>query len=209
VPNHWAFAPSFDPIRGGRLAAFDTFAKVAAAVIASSKIVGAKLCEASSLGAKDCWRPTVSVAVSPEAFDAFFNSPGGYRAQYLVGPEEGQAANGALIRALEPRLSEAVVEHCGSTKLSAEWIQNAFVANSAKIWPNEADLDFLDVTHDLAVDSWRNNRDLVNAPAGAGLWAPEGTQLTVFGAFMDPWGNEIVARNKIGRRFEIHACGFT
>lgn len=205
----WAFEPSFDPVRKSRLATYDTFTKVVEAVVASFEISGAWICEGIDLGPKNCWRPTVSLVVSPEAYDAFFNSPGGYRAEYLASPERGQAANGSLLAILEPKLSAATIADCGTDRLSPEWIRNAFLANSAKIWPDEDELDFTAVTLDLAIEEWRQRREQPNAPAGSGLWAPEGMRLMAFGAFIDPWGNEIVARSKIRRRFEIHECGFT
>jgi len=88
-------------------------------------------------------------------------------------------------------------------------VRIAFLANSAKIWPSEDELDFLNATVDLDIDDWRTGCETVNAPSGASLWAFEGQMLVAIGAFIDASGNEVVARRKILRRFELHECGFT
>jgi hypothetical protein len=204
----WRFVPSFDSERLKRLIAYDNFDRVVEAMISSLQVRGGSICEATDLGQSNCWRPVVSLGISPTAFDAFFNSPGGYRAQFLASPETSQAANGTLLRVLEPRLSAAVIADCGTSRLSAESIRRAFLANSAKIWPTEEELNFVDATLDLDIDKWRSGCESVNAPAGVGLWAPVGTALVAMGAFIDPSGNEVVANRNILRRFELHDCGF-
>ena len=209
METRWAFMPNFDPARRKRLEAFDTFEKVVEAIGTNCEIREALVQEGTDLGPQGCWRPSVKIIVDHEIFDAFFNSPGGYRAQYLASPENGQAANGKLLAYLEPQLSAAVLKQCGQSHLSQEWIQNSFLANSAKIWPDEEELNFIDATIDLQVDKWRKHCEWINAPSDAGLWAPIGTQLMAFGAFIDPWGNEVISRKKIRRRFDIHECGYS
>lgn len=204
----WAFEPSFSTTRRAKLEAVKSFDEITQTVLASSEVTGAWVCEGTDLGPKDCYRPVVQITVPADVFDSFFNSPRGYRAMFLADPDEGQAANGKLLRALEPKLSAAVVEKCGEARLSRASIRNALLANSAKIWPDEESLEFRNATHDIAIPQW-TSCDWINAPAGAGLWAPEGTRLKVIGAFIDPWGNEVVSKKKIRRRFEIHECGFT
>lgn len=131
--SKWRFAKGFDEVRRSQLMQFDSFTKITARVQANCSVLGAVICEGTELGAKGCLRPSVQLSVGAEAYDAFFNSPGGYRAQYLEGPDVGQAANNALISLLEPRLSEAVTEDCGESRLRRDWIQHSFLANSAKI----------------------------------------------------------------------------
>jgi hypothetical protein len=209
MKSSWSFEPVFDPLRRARLETFCTFAQIIEVVETSAVITGAWVCEGEAPGLKGCHRPVVELTVGRDAYDAFFNSPGGYRAQYLLSPENGQAANSRLIGSMEPRLSLAVAEQCGSARLTASIVRTAFLANSAKIWPDEDELDLVDATHDLAVEGWRTPCDWVNAPVGIGLWAPVGTRLMVYGAFIDPFGNEVVSRKKILRRIDIHLCGFS
>lgn len=209
MTDAWNFVPTFDNARRARLEEFDSFEKVLRRLFLKIEIVAAHLREGEELGPPDCWRPEAVLVVDGEAFDAFFNSPGGYRAQYLSNPDHGQAANGRLLRELEPRVTNEVLKHCGEKQLTREKVRNALLANSAKIWPDEDALDFTEATIDLAVDRWKQSCDWINAPKHAGLWAPEGTRLKVFGAFIDPWGNEVVSCKKIRRRFDVHECGFS
>ncbi len=209
MANEWQFTNGFDEVRRTQIVRFDSFAKVTAYVQANCTVLGACVCEGIDLGPKGCLRPSVQLSVGREAYDAFFNSPGGYRAQYLDGPDVGQSANNALITLLEPTLTDAVIADCGEQRLSRGWIEHSFLANSAKIWIDEDEIDYIDATHDLDISRWASPCDAIQAPAGNGLWAPRGTRLMVFGAFMDPWGNEVVAHRKIKRRFEIHMCGYT
>lgn len=209
MPNTWTFVDDFCPTRRGRLEKFDTFDKVLQVVCETSEVVAAHMCEGKELGPNDCWRPVVVLTVEKEAFDAFFNSPGGYRAQYLADPDCGQAANNRLLRTLEPRLTNAVVERCSEERLGRGRISNAFLANSAKIWPDESELNVANATIDLDIDVWKQPCEWINFPKNARLWAPEGTRLKAFGAFIDKWGNEVTSRKKIRRRFDIHECGFS
>ena len=205
----WQFDANFDPTRRERLAAVSSFSDIVTAIEHSLNIVGGWICEATDPGLRSCVRPVVGLSVSEEAFDLFFNSRCGYRAQFLESPEVGQAANDRLLRTLEPFLTEAILADCGSDRLSEQWIRSAFLANSAKVWPDESELDFVRATSDLAIARWQSGCDHINAPLGANLWAPVGTCLLAIGAFIDAFGNEIVSRNKILRRLELHDCGFT
>ena len=205
----WKFTETFDASRLARLNAVETFADVVKAIQTTLEVIGGWVCPATELGPPDCWRPVVAMTVGPSAFDAFFNSPVGYRGQFLLSPEAGQAANSVLLRTLAPALTKAVIIDCGTNHLSVESIHHAFLANSAKIWPDESELDFTQATNDLDIGRWRASGGTINAPTGAALWAPEGNTLLVIGAFIDPFGNEVVARRKILRRFELHESGFT
>lgn len=209
MTHTWAFVSDFDSARRERLEKLDGFHKVLEIICRQAQVVDAYMCEGKELGPQNCWRPVVVMNVDRDGFDAFFNSPGGYRAQYLLDPDCGQAANGRLLRALEPQLTSAVVERCGENRLGRGRISSAFLANSAKIWPDEEQLNVANATIDLAIDRWKQPCAWINFPKNARLWAPEGTRLKAFGAFLDPWGNEVTSRKKIRRRFDIHECGFS
>lgn len=113
----WAFAPNFDAERRRMLERLATFDDVIRAIRDRCQVTGAWLDEGIELGPPTCWRPTVALELPPEVFDAFFNAPAGYRAQYLASPEEGQSANGRILRTLEPTLTAAVIQHCGETRM--------------------------------------------------------------------------------------------
>jgi hypothetical protein len=114
VVEDWKFAASFDAKRRERLMETDSFATVVDLITASANVTAGWICGATDLGISGCWRPVAAVTVSREAFDAFFNSRGGYRAKFLESPEAGQTANGTLLRILEPRLSASVINDCGN-----------------------------------------------------------------------------------------------
>lgn len=205
----WGFVKAFDEVRRTQIIRFDTFAKVVECIRKNCSVLGACVCEETNLGPRNCLRPTVQLSVGAQAYDAFFNSPGGYRAQYLESPDIGQASNNALITLLEPMLTAAVIADCGEQRLSRRVIQYSFLANSAKIWIDEDEINMVDATDDLDIRQWDNPCDHIQAPPRIGLWAPRGTQLMVFGAFIDPWGNEVVPSRKIARRIDIHKCGYS
>jgi len=165
----WAFARAFDSARRERLEKFDDFDKVAEIICRRAQFAHAFVCEGNELGPQDCWRPVVMLDVGNEAFDAFFNSPGGYRAQYLSDPDSGQAANGRLLRALEPRLTDAVTKSCPENRLGPKRVGDAFLANSAKIWPDEKQLIVARATVDLAIDLWNQPCDWIQFPKNARL----------------------------------------
>src|SRR5512139_595275 len=98
VVEAWKFTESFDASRLERLNGVATFDDVVKAIQGSLEVIGGWVCLATDLGPGDCWRPIVAVEVESSAFDAFFNSPVGYRAQFLLSPERGQAANSVLLR---------------------------------------------------------------------------------------------------------------
>ena len=206
----WSFEPSFCPNRREKLEAVRSFDEIIQTLCNFADVTAADLEPGKADGLKDSHRPFVNLTVDPDVFDAFFNSPHGYRAQFLPDPDEGQAANNRLLRKLSLKLFGAVIHGCQKRELTADQIRDAFLANSAKIWPYEGDLqDFRDMTRNLAIPQWQAPYPWVDAPTGAGLWAPTGTRLRAFGAFIDTAGNEVVSRKKIRRRIHIHECGFS
>lgn len=206
----WRFADTFDACRRSRAERYDTFEKVISYLRQNASVTGACICEATQLGVK-CSRPVVQLFVGEEGYDAFFNSPGGYRAQYLQSAARGLAANAALLDAFEPVLTAAVVADAGKDRLTLEDIRNSFFAASAKFWIDEAEEGFnvLDQSNDIDIAPWITGCEYVHAPIGIGAWAPRGEHLMAVGAFIDAFGNEVVAKRKIKRRFDIHHCGYS
>jgi hypothetical protein len=109
--DFWILAPSFGRSRRERLEQFGSFDELVEIIRGKAQIVDAYICEGKELEPKACCRPAVSLTVEAGIFDAFFNSPEGYRAQYLRDPDRGQAANGKLLRA------RTCPHRCGSCAL--------------------------------------------------------------------------------------------
>jgi len=160
-------------------------------------------------GLKHCKRPVLRFKVEDSLFDAFFNSHSGYRAQFLTDPNCGQAANGIVLDALREQL-EAATEQATSPHEMESYLARASLRGvSAKIWLFEDEFDFRNPTEDLSIDSWKAAAVLGCTKAKWGLCAPGGSTLEVKGAFLDPYGHEVIAADKISRRFDIHMCGFS
>jgi hypothetical protein len=154
-------------------------------------------------------RVEFSFVVLPVTCDAFFNGPTGYRAQYYIDPDLGQAANGYTIETLHAKLEHAFL--AGQLPdIARDEMVYGLRAASAKIWIEEQS----DRTPALAVDRWvdsaRENGGLKSQMA---LTAPQGVTLEVKGAWIHRASNnvftELVTDEKIKRRFEISATGFS
>jgi len=157
---------------------------------------------------KHCVQPVFDIVVSDVAFDAFFNSSEGYRAQFLITPIAGIIANFALIEALHEQLI-AESNRARVQELEAISVPTSLKATSSKVWIHEGDFPFQNLTCDLAVDTWVACASRGELKAKWGLCAPAGTRIQVKGALLDPAGNEVVPGKKILRHHEIHHFGFS
>lgn len=68
-------------------------------------------------------RVCIQLPTSAELFRSFFASRGGYRAQYALGKESGEAWNAALLKSLMPTLSNLPAAHM-------DGVDQAFLASS-------------------------------------------------------------------------------
>ena len=204
----WKFAEEFDVARREALSSIDCFPAVVELVVNSLCQVHLKPCRGRESSLEACVQPVFSLSLSDQAFDAFFNSPHGYRGQFLSSPNLGLAANLALIEALLPALllhaSRVRVAELESIDLRA-----SLQAASCKVWVHEDDFPFQSLTQDLAVEPWIREAAQGEKKALWGLCAPSHARIEVKGALLDPAGNEVVPRTKIARRYEIQRFGFT
>ena len=165
-------------------------------------------CQRREDSLKHCVQPVFDIVVSDVAFDAFFNSSAGYRAQFLISPIAGLIANFALIEALREQLI-AESSMARVQELESLSVPTSLQATSSKVWIHEDDFPFQRLTCDLAVETWAACATGGELKAKWGLCAPAGTRLQVKGALVDPAGNEVVPRKKILRHHEIHHFGFS
>lgn len=205
----WQFSPQFDAERRARLESIVSFESVLHRIVTEAKNIRVNVCHGKDSGLTEARRPTFSFEVSQDTFDAFFNSPVGYRAQYLSNPEDGQALNGHLIKNLVGRLAAVVPSANADPELLQSEVELSLLAASAKVWVHEDYFPFQSLTVDLAVSSWLTQAKAGIQKAKWGLCAPRCSMLQIKGAFIDHWGNEIVPKNKVGRRFEIQNYGFS
>lgn len=205
----WQFSSQFDTERRTRLESVVSFESVVDRIVAEAKNIRVNLCQGKDPGLTEARRPIFSFEVSQDTFDAFFNSPVGYRAQYLSDPEAGQAANGHFVERLAGQLAAVASSADADPELLQSEVELSLLAASAKVWVHEDYFPFQSLTADLAVSSWLTQAKAGIKKAEWGLCAPRCSMLQIKGAFIDHWGNEIVPKNKIGRRFEIQKYGFS
>lgn len=207
--NAWIFVQNFDPERRARLESVASFEHVLDRIAEEIKNIRVSVCQGKEPGLTESRRPVFSFEVSQNTFDAFFNSPVGYRAQYLADPEAGQAANGRLIKRLLPKLVVVAPSAFADPELLESEVEFSLSGASSKVWVHEDYFPFQSLTVDLAVSSWLAEANAGVKKAKWGLCAPRGSMLQIKGAFIDHWGNEIVPKKKVGRRFEIQKYGFS
>ncbi len=204
----WKFADTFSPASRSGLRSVSEYREVIDLVRYSATEIRVHACHGRDASLKHCVQPVFDIAVSDVAFDAFFNSSAGYRAQFLIDPIAGLFANFALIEALREQLI-AQSNMARVQELEAISVPTSLKAASAKVWIHEDDFPFQKPTCDLAVEPWATCASGGELKAQWGLCAPAGTRLQVKGALLDPAGNEVVPRKKILRHHEIHQFGFS
>lgn len=204
----WKFKQTFPAERRDRLLRSTEFADVVQLICKSARIACVRGKPGKSPGLTECIQPVFDIEVCPEAYDAFFNSPGGYRAQYLRDPLAGIAANHDMIGALLERLMDEA-RKSNVDKLRDVDVRSSLKAQSCKIWIHEETFNFDTPSQDLDVATWAEQAFQGEEKARWGLCAPSGTRLQVKGALLNPHGHEIVPCKKILRHEDIHMFGFT
>ena len=196
----WRFTSEVDPKRSADLFAWSSFDQIADEILANP--VGQLYWEdATAPHLKGCSRATFELTVEPDAYDAFFNSPQGYRGQFARSEAAGELANRTLIDRLFPRLLAAAGNHPANADGR---VTKSLRGAQAKIWivESEVDAQLLDPQPAIVFPTWE-----FNAPNGQGLRAPRGTRLEVKGAWLDPAGNEAPNLAKRRRSNFIYATG--
>lgn len=203
----WKYTELVSEARRAALAAPGSFKKLVCLVTADACAISARARSGWDHGLTDCVQPIFTLEV-PNAGDPLFNGPWGYRAQYLASPYEGLAANGMLLASLAPKLL-AAIDLSVAPELEKIDVCASLHAASAKLWIQEDFLRMINPPSHLAVERWVTEACRGAELASLGLWAPTEIKFEVKGAFLDPYGNEIVPHRKIRRHYEIHHYGFS
>lgn len=169
--------------------------------------------------AKGSWRPIFRFDVCEETFDRFFNSPYGYRGQYLADPEEGRKNNCLLVSALIDTLAQSI---SGDHEVLPQ-IRLSLSSPHAKIWIEEDQHNprTPDLIIQIRVPEWEaaaravHERLTRSAPTITtkevdrifGVRAPLGRTLKVMGAWIAPNGSLSTVPSKLRRADEIKAYG--
>jgi hypothetical protein len=207
--GQWEFASSFDAKRRLALEAADDLVEIVHELLAEVSRSSFRLDAGMSAGLVNCLRPVFTIPVRPQTYDAFFNGPRGYRAQYFASAEIGQTENNHMLGLLIDHLIRVSARLHTGPALGQFDLKKSLSACSAKVWIDEHDFPFRSPTKDLAIVRWKEEAALGIDKAIWGLCAPTGTQLQVKGAFLDPAGNEVVPSDKVRRRYDIYQYGFS
>lgn len=83
----WSYTELVSKERQRLLLADANFSDIFTQINSEMRIISFDVCQGKRGKVKGCRRPEFAFQVSKEAFDLFFNSPHGYRAQYHRSPE--------------------------------------------------------------------------------------------------------------------------
>lgn len=202
----WDYRDSVPEARRLALASPGSFGALIQRVVADATNIRVRAEPGRCKGLTHCLQPLFNLDL-PDTGDALFNGPFGYRAQYWLGPEQGLAANAALLAALKPKLLGAL-STCDDPNLSRIDVCAAIGAASAKLWIRES-ASLTTLGADLNVRRWSENASKGIELATFGLRAPEITKFEIKGALIDPYGHEVVPADKIRRHYQLHHYGFS
>jgi hypothetical protein len=196
----WQFTPQVAQKRAADLLAWSSFEQIAEAIV-GSPISPLYWEDATAPHLTDCSRAAYELTISPDLYDAFFNSPQGYRGQFARSEAEGERVNRELLDRLLPLLLVAAGDHPAVTDGR---VDQSLRGRQAKIWivESEVDAQLSDPQPSIIFPPWE-----FNAPNGQGLRAPRGTKLEVKGAWVDSANNEVFNRAKRRRSNFIYTTG--
>jgi hypothetical protein len=165
----------------------------------------------------DCRRAVFRVSVPERDYDAFFNSPVGYRAQFCVGVANGEKCNRDTLAGFE-QACLAALRRQANLDVSEEFVTASVRAEGAKVWINESDLAGLEGIH-IEYPPWIAKYHAASVGtmaeqearslAFAGVLAPRGIALEIKGGWITANGHEWLDPSKASRSQEIRDYGFT
>jgi hypothetical protein len=198
----WQFSSAVPIERVARLRAWRDFEHVVRSLL-ESPIEGFWWEPFRSPRLHGCNRASFTLKVEPTTYDAFFNSPKGYRAQYAMSPRAGEAANRRLLDALEPLLIHAAT---AQNSVPPSLVLKSLRCVDAKVWIDELEVEYQlsDANPAIAYDAWE-----FDSLDGQGLRAPVGTRLEVKGGWLDARGDERRDSLKASRSVQIFRTGYS
>ncbi|MFL9966855.1 hypothetical protein PQR02_39080 [Paraburkholderia sediminicola] len=198
----WNFAETVEADRRERLLSYGGFDEIEH-MIGTAEIAAVTWEEFSGKLLNGCHRASFLLRVSTEAYDAFFNSTVGYRAQFAVGMVMGEYANRTLLATLEGRLIAFGLAH---SSIPEHQLIASLRGEEAKLWIHESEVE-AQLSEDcpaILYPPWQHATD-----SGVGLLAPVGEKLEVCGSWLDAQGD--LHRNplKAHRSEKIHRTGYS
>jgi hypothetical protein len=211
----WSFSNLVSEERKSQLLRLSSFDQVVESVISTNKIRAYQTEPFKNERLKGCDRASFLLSVDPIAYDAFFNSPSGYRAQFCHGPGSGEAANRQIINRLRTSLMEFARDKVDS-KFDLDCVAASLDGKQAKIWILEdgRTQPGLALKVEIEYDAWverANSFDQCQSDDLAGSWrgvlAPIGSELEVKGGWLKN-GKEVIDPVKEVRSEQIRLNGY-
>jgi len=201
VPN-WQYADTVDTVRARRLLSLSEFSEVVE-LVAKAQVVEFTWERFTGTALTGCSRASFLLKVSPTTYDAFFNSPAGYRGQYALSTCKGEAANRCLLACLEPELLGFAAKRNDTPQSS---ILVSLRGAEAKLWIYESEVEsqLREEQPSILYSPWHKASE-----TGVGLLAPLGIFLEVKGCWLDQHGREQHNPFKANRSNEIHELGYS
>lgn len=198
----WSFSSTLPQKRSEALLSFQSF-EVIVELLSAATVTSFTWELFRKEALRGCNRACFLIEATPEAYDAFFNSPVGLRAQYALSPMHGEAANRRLLASFESRLLSFKRD---SALPVAEAIHWSLCAPEAKIWihEKEVELQLGGEEPEILYPPWAQCSE-----SGVGLLAPCGRKLEVMGGWLSQSGLVVPNPEKATRSRDIHNCGFT
>ena len=198
----WRYLPTVDRARTAKLNAIHHFETIIETLVGAN-VEAYEWESARDQRLKGLGRASFLLKVASGDYDAFFNSPAGYRAQYALSASNGQARNREILDRLELSLIDFASNN-GEDDLYR--VAASLRGVGAKIWIYEKEVadQMGGSEHAIHYPPWESYEE-----SDAGLFAPVGTMLEVKGGWLD---NECVEHPdpvKSMRSSEIHNYGYS
>jgi len=199
METFWGFTSLVNPERIARLLKPKSFNEVISELLPAIKLDDYEAEPFRSNRLRGCTRASFLLSADHDAYDAFFNSPVGYRAQYCRSHESGEKANRQILDSLQDTLIDFAKQRMNET-FGLEQIAASLAAKDAKIWIDEsepASLPPTDLQIHIDYRPWVDRARKADAlqdeefiGAIRGVLAPFGTRLKVKGGWIDSNGFE-------------------
>jgi hypothetical protein len=163
----------------------------------------------------DASRVEISLLLPSQTVDLFHNGASGYRAQFYLGVQQGEAANRCFIDSLLPATERI---YAARSELGSHWefVRASLSHRDAKIWIREGAWlsDNRPSDRNLLVHRWRQNAGKITLayrfePSWAELTPASETCLELKGGCLDQFSQPLDVSLKLSRSRELHEHGYT
>jgi hypothetical protein len=209
--NEWKLSQQLPPTRRERLKNSPPYGQIVDGLVRPIALV--RVARERSRGVPGHFRAVIRLRVRATAFDLFYNSASGYRAQYYHAADLGTLANRFALDRLLPHILRSVTS-VNKRICPPAWVEKSLRDPDAKLWPHQGvwlryarrtDQNFL-------VDRWLARQSdpdkKLRKKAKRSMLTPFESLLELKGAFLSPLGKPL-GTFKATRSKDIHELGYT